>query len=285
MLVALLVTTGLFTWNGLVLAHGQTPIGSRSEGPAPASRSRIKVLAWNLAKCFVVGSGLSIAAKREVRTRLEAIAARIRAEQPDLVFLSEVVTEFTLCDIDQLASLREATGMPYCAFGENYNIGLPFFRVVGGNAILSRLPLKLIANPDLAGRKPFFISKNNRRFLLCETTVAGRPVLLGAMHTDSFDLSQNLRQTEQILGLVADHPSMLAGDFNADPDTASMRAVVSSQRFTGALEGDGTFPAVEPMRRIDYIFAPKTWRLIEHRVIDDRTSDHRPVVSEFEVAW
>lgn len=281
----LLALVALFVWNGLVLAHRETPIGSPPSTPEPASRSRIKILAWNLAKCFVVGSGWSVASKSEVRGRIQAMAAVIRAEKPDLVFLSEVVTEFTLCGVDQLASLRAATGMRYWAFGENYNLGLPFFRVVGGNAILSRLPLKLVGNPDLAGRKPFFVTSNNRRFLLCETTVAGRPVRLGAMHTDSFDLAQNLRQTEQILRLVAGGASVLAGDFNADPDTASMRAIVASRRFTGALQGAKTFPSGEPTRRIDYIFAPKRWRLISHRVLDDRTSDHRPVVAEFEIGW
>ena len=39
------------------------------------------------------------------------------------------------------------TDLQYWAFGENFNFGLPFYRVVGGNAILSRWPIEPVGNP------------------------------------------------------------------------------------------------------------------------------------------
>ena len=51
------------------------------------------------------------------------------------------------------------------------------------------------------------------------------------------------------------------------------------------MQGEATFPSDVPTQRIDYVFAPRSWELIEHRVLDDRTSDHRPVVSVFRVTY
>jgi endonuclease/exonuclease/phosphatase (EEP) superfamily protein YafD len=49
------------------------------------------------------------------------------------------------------------------------------------------------------------------------------------------------------------------------------------------LEGPATFPADAPRQRIDYVFAPKAWKLVDSRVLDDQTSDHRAVVATFEL--
>jgi endonuclease/exonuclease/phosphatase family metal-dependent hydrolase len=287
LLAACALIVVLFAWNGLVLAQGETPVAGESEAggpppPAPASR-RLRVLAWNLAKCFVYRGGLSFDSRAEVEARLGRMAAVIRAEDPDLVFLSEVVTECTPCDVDQVRFLSREARLPHWVVGENYSFGLPFLRVVGGNAILARRRIEPVANPALAGRKPFFATRNSRRVLLCRAVLGAESVLLGAMHTDSFDLANNLRQTRQILAFDPSTPLLLAGDFNAEPDSESMAAVVGSGRFTGALHGPATFPAEAPQVRIDYVFGPASWRLVDSRVLDDTTSDHRAVVATFEL--
>ena len=70
------------------------------------------------------------------------MAKVIREENPDFVFLSEAVRECTPCPVNQLELLAELCGMHAWAFGENYCFGLPLYRIVGGNAILSRFPLR-----------------------------------------------------------------------------------------------------------------------------------------------
>src|SRR5262249_10900156 len=157
--------------------------------------------------------------------------------------------------------LAEQTGMHAWAFGENYNFGLPFFRVVGGNAVLSRRPLEAVANPALAGRKPFFVTKNNRRVLWCAAQIGSQRILLASIHTDSFKRDNNLRQTQQILDYAGDVPAILAGDFNALPDWPSIELVRDSGRFRGNSDGPQTFPSDHPQRRLDYIFAPADWEL------------------------
>jgi endonuclease/exonuclease/phosphatase family metal-dependent hydrolase len=285
LIACLALGVGLFVWNGLVLAAGERPvIGTVSANVVTAgAKTQVKVFAWNLAKCFVHQGGMSFASTAEVETRLRSIANVIREQNPDVVFLSEVVTECTMCDVDQVAFLARETGMTHWAFGENFNFGLPFFRIIGGNAILCRSPLRPVANPDLAGRRAFYYTFNNRRVLWCRAAFEGTDVLLGAIHTDSFDLENNLAQTEQILAYAASQPTILAGDFNARPTDPSLAAVRDSHRFAGAIDGPLTFPADTPDRRIDYIFAPKTWTLLDSRVLPGLASDHRAVVSTFRV--
>jgi endonuclease/exonuclease/phosphatase family metal-dependent hydrolase len=276
---------GLFVLNGAFLANGEQPTGGQVDGKASPRKkgNEIKVFAWNIAKCFMHNGGLSFVSTADVKSRLAEMARLIRGEDPDLVFLSEVVTECTLCNVDQVQYLARETGMTHWAFGENFNYGMPFLRIVGGNAILSKAPLQPVANPDLAGRRSFFFTRNNRRMLWCTASLGEVEVLLGAVHTDSFDLENNHRQTRQILAYSERRETLLAGDFNAEPQGDSLAAVLRSGRFSGAIDGPGTFPSDHPDRRIDYVFAPKDWTLIDHRVIPVETSDHRPVVSVFRI--
>ena len=282
-----LLLLSLFVFNGLWLAHDESPIIVITEhAPARESSSppaEIKILAWNIAKGFVHKGGLSFENREVVEARMQKMIALIRDENPDFVFLSEAVTECGPSPVNQVAMIAQATGMHTWAFGENYNIGLPFYRMVGGNAILSRQPLEVVSNPSLAGRQPFYVTKNNRRVLWCAAQIAGQRVLLASIHTDSFNLANNLEQTKQILAFAGDEPAILAGDFNAKPDEASIKLIRESGRYAGEFAGPLTFPADKPNQTIDFIFVPRAWELIEHRVVASDASDHLPVVSRFRV--
>ncbi|MGE3804099.1 MAG: endonuclease/exonuclease/phosphatase family protein [Gemmataceae bacterium] len=273
---------GLFVVNGLVLGHGETPyLRSTNHAVAETDKPTVKILAYNIAKCFVHPGGVRFEKKSVVAGRVEQLAAVIRAEQPDLVFLSEAILECTPCPVNQVQSLAEQTGMHSWCFGENFNVGLPFFRMISGNAILSRGPLEPVANPSLAGRRPFYAPKNNRRVLWCQTNIAGRPILLASIHNDSFNLDNNRKQLEQILAYAGPREAILAGDFNAEPDDDSIQLVKQSGQFSGVFAGHKTFPSDRPARQIDFIFAPASWELVEYRVLESEVSDHRPVVSVF----
>lgn len=278
---------GLFVLNGLWLAHRETPLTGqtpRQSAPqAPFEGETLTIMAYNIAKGFVHQGGLSFAAPDEVRPPLQSIAELIKAEQPDLVFLSETILECGPAPVNQITTLAEATGLPFWAFGENYNIGLPFYRIVGGNAVLSRWPLHAVANPSLAGRRPFYITRNNRRILWCAMPINDEPLLLGAVHNDSFNPVNNLAQVRQILDYLDGRPALLAGDFNACPHEPPMQLLRETGQFSGAFDGPFTFPAAAPQQKIDYILAPAAWQLLEHRVLPGTASDHRPIISTFRV--
>jgi endonuclease/exonuclease/phosphatase family metal-dependent hydrolase len=290
--IALALVAGLplvlFVINGTLLSRGETPYVEVISDPESASLDErdpliIKVFAFNIAKCFAFHEDLSHDSTSAVAGRIERIAELIRAEQPDFVFMSEVFTECGPCPINQAASLAKKTGMHVWAFGENFNFGFPFYRIVSGNVILSRWPIEPIANPPLVGRQPFYVTKNNRRVLWCAVDIGGQRVLLASIHNDSFDRDNNQRQMQQILDYAGDRPAILAGDFNAEPEWPSIELIRKSGRFVGAFDGPLTFPSDDPSRRIDYIFAPANWELLDHRVIDNDVSDHLPIVSRFRI--
>jgi endonuclease/exonuclease/phosphatase family metal-dependent hydrolase len=285
LLLFVVVPLGLFTLNGTLLANGErVVVGTLPEvAPSTVSDETVTVVSYNVAKGFAQKKGLEFDTPDAVRGRTARMAEAVRAANPDLVFLSEVMTDCTPCPVNQLDELARGCGLPHTAFGENYCFGLPFYRVVGGNAILSRTPLTPVANIPLAGRKPFWDTQNSRRALFATSELRGRTVLLGSLHNDSFDIRKNATQVRELLAFIADRPCLLAGDFNAKPTQEPIKLLKESERFAGAFDGPPTFPADAPEKRIDFVFAPQGWEHVETRVLDTQASDHRPVVAKFRV--
>lgn len=184
------------------------------------------------------------------------------------------------CPVNQVVGLAERCEMHAWSFGENYNIGFPLFRIAGGNAVLATTPLRAVENIDLPGRRPFWKTRNNRRALWMETTIGGQSLRLAAMHNDSFDRANNLRQTTALLDFLGDQPGIMAGDFNAEPDWESMQTL-KAHGFSGEFDSPPTFPSDAPERAIDFILAPPGWTLVEHRVIQNDASDHCAIFARF----
>jgi endonuclease/exonuclease/phosphatase family metal-dependent hydrolase len=241
----------------------------------------IKVMAWNLAKCGVDAQAPRVVPPAATLARLNLMAEVIRREDPDLLVLSEVVWRTPYRSINQVRHLAEACGYRHYAFGENVHLGLPFFRYVGGNAILSKWPLDNGVNPNLSGHRPFWITRNSRRALLVDARLGQQTVRVAALHLDSFVPENNRVQVGQILSWVGSAPALLAGDFNAPPDSPSLRAIQETRRYAGSVDGPKTFPSDRPERRIDYVLGPAHWRETAHYTTGGTVSDHLAVVSVF----
>ena len=274
---------GLFVTNGL-WPGWDDPDSGIVDGIGPTTHvSEIRIVAFNIAKCFMYEGGVSFAEPAEVEARLDRSLEIFSRAKPDLVFLAEAVFEGGPCPVNQVEYLARGGGFHSYAFGEEYSWGLPFWRLRSGNAILSRFPLEALENIQLAGKKPFWNPENNRRTLWCELTINGKGVLAGCIRNDSFDIENNLVQTEEILAYLGNRTALLAGDFNAEPDSKPISLLRSQQRFTAQFDGSPTFPASHPTRRIDYILAPRNWRLESCETIESSVSDHLPVLAVFTI--
>lgn len=207
---------------------------------------------------------------------LERVAKVIRQVQPDLVALNEVDKGVQRSgQVDQPQKLAELTGLK-SVFEKNIDYGGGEY----GNAILSRLPITRHTNYPL----PSMYDGEQRGMLVATVRLPDDSSLhFAATHFDSRRSDQErlasvrfIRQT--IEQDFPDAPFLLAGDFNALPDSKVMRQI---DEFWQVVPTTATFPATEPKSRIDYIcFRPlKGWRVLEAKVLEEPlASDHRPVL-------
>jgi len=284
------VLLALLFVNARFLGLGETPLcGRTSRLPAPlvsdANGVILKVMTYNIWMGGAYRGGWRFEKPKRVAERIEKIGELIRQQQPDIVFLQEVVIDSGLGSFNQVPVLAEKTGMHIWAFGQCINDGLPFYRMIEGNAILSRYPLEPLMNQKMAGKKAFYeIGYDDQSTLWCKADISGQDILLASVHLNADDFYEvRLPQVEQLLDFAGDRPAILAGDFNADPNELEVRRIVDTGKFAAKLDGPFTISSYDPHRTIDHIFVPGDWQLLEHRVIQSDLSDHLPVVTTYRI--
>jgi endonuclease/exonuclease/phosphatase family metal-dependent hydrolase len=228
---------------------------------------------------------------------VDAIAAIINDERPDLVGLQEVDRLAARSDeVDFPRELERLTGMS-ALFGPN-------LQLVGGadagygNAILSRFHVERWANHAL----PRLDRSTEQRGLLCAdvTLPSGGSLTFATTHLEHTSAAERTQQVATIRGIVSssvgsETPLVLCGDFNAQPDSAEMQLLESwgladAWKQGGDNTAGSTIPSIpEPRARIDYIFVDATagLRAANTRVTATQNpgaSDHLPVSTDLVIA-
>jgi endonuclease/exonuclease/phosphatase family metal-dependent hydrolase len=252
-----------------------------------ANGAILKIMTYNIWMSGAYKGSCRFEKSALVREHVQQIGHLIKEHNPDLVFLQEVVMESGPGSVNQTPMLAEAAGMHAWFYGEDINQGLPFYRFISGNAILSKWPLEIVANQSLAANRSFFnLSIWTNRTLWCRTKIHDRNILLGSVHlTIPWYSRLQKKQLQQVLDFASDRPAVLAGDFNMYPDEAPIKQVVETRKFSAKLDGPFTVSSFEPHAKIDYIFAPPEWQLINHEVIQTGLSDHMPVLSTYRIPF
>jgi endonuclease/exonuclease/phosphatase family metal-dependent hydrolase len=191
--------------------------------------------------------------------RMAALAAALKMLRPDIVCLQEVADDPRTRQ-RQSALAAEACGLPHAVDNDQLSI-------------LSRFPVERscsVALPDVPEDEP-------RQALMAGMRIDGRPVLIVNTHLcwRLEWLAERKAQVDVLLPAierdgVADQAKILCGDFNDDPDSPALRAVVDHRlgfhdTFADCRPGDIGFtwsrqnPYVHPSttrdQRVDYIFA------------------------------
>lgn len=76
---------------------------------------------------------------------------------------------------------------------------------------------------------------------------------------------------------------VIAGDLNEGPDQPAARYLAASYRDVFAEVGEGsgeTYPASDPLHRIDYVFCSRSLTPVRASVVPIAASDHLPVAAE-----
>lgn len=214
---------------------------------------------------------------------LQQIAAIINKTKPDVVALQEVdsVTNRTN-KTDQLQQLAALTGMNYF-YGKSMNYDGGGY----GVGILTKWAITdsfITPLPGFANSEPRVMAtvtlrlKNDKR------------VLFSSTHLDHVkDPAERIEQAKKIQAVFSaiNMPSVLAGDFNAQPDESTMKDVIRHLfEDTDPTGRSLSFPSGEPKIKIDYVLVSRNhrWKKIRYEVIEDKSaSDHRPVLSVIEL--
>lgn len=233
--------------------------------------------------------------------RLVAIRHHVKALQPDVLGLQEVLRSSQGDALDQAVCIAEGLGYEM-AFGvATDEHGFPI-----GNAVLSRWPIlesSVLPLPNEGTRE--------RRSLLCTKIQSPFGVLPFFVTHLNWKLNEGHVRLAQVRAVVAriaamesaaDQPAVLVGDMNAEPDADEMRYMRGLTGFGGpcvrfsdafSVAGDGTpgytfcrrnpFAAMvhEPNRRIDYIFSKGPDDRYRGEVLDARVCFDTPVAGVF----
>jgi endonuclease/exonuclease/phosphatase family metal-dependent hydrolase len=256
--------------------------------------SKIRVLSYNIHH----GEGT------DGRFDLPRIAKVIKSASPDIVALQEVDQGTARArGVDQPAELARLTGMAV-VFGRNIDYQGGGY----GTAVLTKLPVKASASEKFPSFYEGTAENAEQRVVqVVELGPAGAPGLVFlCTHLDYRpDDRERMASVELINGLASkygDRLMVLAGDLNATPDSAVIRALEQRWKIAGgdarqlldevgtelhALNSDGgnhllTYPAKRPTKHIDYVlYRPANrWQVVEARVLDERVaSDHRPLLA------
>ena len=245
---------------------------------------RLKALTYNIHKGFNWNN---------VEFVLHGIRELIRREDPDLVFLQEVIGQHEIHSVKvkdwpistQLEFLADEVWTHF-AYGKNavYDAGHH------GNAILSRYPIRSWDNIDISNHQ-----LERRGLLHAEIEIPEMPKPLHAIcvHLDLLESGrrrQLQRLTERIHQAVPDDsPLIVAGDFNdwRRRATRILRRGLALEDAFRKLHGreERTFPSRLPVLPLDRIYyrGPEATEARAITTAESRQlSDHRPIYAVFE---
>lgn len=214
---------------------------------------------------------------------LQRIAAVINSQHPDLVGLQEVDRGVKRTEgKDEIAELGKLTGMNF-AFAHN----LDYQGGQYGVAILSRFPLGATEHRKFENKR----EAERRGMIRVEVDIGGRKINFVTTHLDYQYADGRVFETQQLLALLAAQPGPLivVGDFNDEPTGDAVKLIGGSFQdswvSSKAKETGLSYPADQPVKRIDYIFtrAADRVRVRKAWTVDTLASDHLPVVADLEI--
>ncbi|HOX55679.1 MAG TPA: endonuclease/exonuclease/phosphatase family protein [Candidatus Paceibacterota bacterium] len=240
--------------------------------PKPATAQTFRVMTYNIHH----GEGV------DGKLDFQRIAELIKRERADIVALQEVDkgVERT-ARRDCPAELAVLTGMT-CVFSNNFH----FQGGEYGNAILTRFPVKrwtnqhykMLRQGEQRGLLQVVLEVHGRELVFMNTHIDFRP--------DDTERLMNVAELLEIIPAYGKKPMILCGDFNDTPGSRTHERIAQAfvDTWPQAGTGDGpTIPAVQPRKRIDYIWLRKGGVVEPVRawVPESQASDHLPVVAEF----
>jgi endonuclease/exonuclease/phosphatase family metal-dependent hydrolase len=257
---------------------------SRESGNA----TKFSLMSFNIAH----GRGLSLYqgfhSSNSIRKNLEKIARIVREHSPDIVAFQEIdQSSHWNKHIDLLKHIQDETGYPHSEHGiHNTRFGRK--PLCYGNAFLSKHPI-LNCQVHPFGEK----TVGEKGFMEAQVQLGDQAVDIINLHLDFRSRRTRIAQIESILKRIKRlplgkglNPPIICGDFNtgskAFSDAVRQFMIRSAQhvQYTYHPQNERTFPAHFPSRGLDFVLAPKPYKVSAARAIKSFASDHLPVLIE-----
>lgn len=246
--------------------------------PATAADTRLRLLSLNIQvgletshyRHYVTRAWRHVLPSRSAHANLDRIA-RLAAGY-DFVALQEAdAGSLRTARVNQVAHLARLAGFPHWQTGVTRDLA-PFAQHCLG--CLSRWPLRRTQYHALPGRLP------GRGALEVEIQPEGcAPLRIIIAH---LALTRRARaaQLDYLAGLSrGDMDTMLLGDLNCDGHELNGHGGIRAAGLR-PLHDQHTFPSWAPTRALDHMLASPGLQVSSVQVLDERLSDHLPVVSE-----
>ena len=215
---------------------------------------------------------------RSLRDDPEAVGRVMRSAQPHVAIVQEA-PRFWRWRV-ACAELARRAGMVLVTGG----------RASAANLVLSSLAVDVLARHELPLSRQRKL--HQRGVAMAVLRLAGQQFAVAGTHLDLIEPAR-LAHLDELAALRAelpDVPIIVGGDINAVPGSATWQRLLSfgADVFATAGSGDGfSYPATQPVRRIDGLFADPRLRPVRAEVLDSAdvriASDHRPLLAEFEL--
>lgn len=238
-----------------------------------SSKKNLRVMTYNIH----VGVGM------DKKLDLQRIADVINGQHPDLVGLQEVDRGVKRTEgKDEIAELAKRTSMNY-AFAHN----LDYQGGQYGVAILSRFPIRAIDHRKYENKR----EAERRGMIRVEVDTGGKTINFVTTHLDYQHEDGRVFETEQLLVFLAAQkaPLIVVGDFNDEPTGSAYKLMMAGFEDawlrSGAKGGGLSYPADQPVKRIDYILTRQSDRIRGKKawVVNTLASDHLPIVADLEI--
>ena len=243
----------------------------------------LRVATHNLAH----GRGLSASqfglSRETFETNLDAIAAVIKREQPDVLALQEADAPSSWSgSFDHVQRLVTQTGYPHVYHGHHFDTGGFGVKLKYGTAVLARRELETPTSHRFT-TPPW----HTKGFVTAEVEFEGRSLLVVSIHLDSTSAAIRRRHVQKVCSELekCDKPVVLMGDLNSRwrNERDAVRLLVSRlnlRAFDPQRAGLETYSTDALRRRIDWILISPELEFVDYRVWPDQLSDHLAVAAE-----
>ncbi len=264
---------------------------------------RLKIITYNICHGWGGDAKKFNREQKMIIARLDAVAAMLSEEKPDIAVLEEVDFDSLLTGrLNEARYIAEKAGYPYWVEQRNVDAHTFFaFSERSGNVLLSRYPIRKADLVSFPGhRKWETIMGGKSMAVLCDIELAnGRKIRLLATHLASFSEEVRVKSA----GIIEERrksselPFLVVGDLNSAPLGIPNHNVFNGENAMDILLAGGgyitlplkdsrtsdfTISVGRPSAIVDWILLPPEWRILSRRVLPLTASDHYALAMEVE---